>query len=60
MQKCDKKCNKCSDFDNNYQIVYFDNKGLFPHTKYINGVKCNRYNKVAYSAIGLPISTKQG
>lgn len=49
---CDENCTKCENcIEHKLEIQI--NEGLFPHTRYILGVKCSRTNNVAYTAFDL-------
>lgn len=50
------KCEKCDDLITNHTIIIDNQGGLFPHKRYIKGVKCGKFGQTAYSIIGLPTS----
>ena len=54
--KCNKKCEKCENLNSNFEITLEIQSGLFPHRRYIKGVKCTKYGQNAYSVVELPHS----
>ena len=56
-RKCSKRCNECEMLIEDHEIVVDNKSGLFPHRRFIKGVKCMKFGQSAYTLVQLPHST---
>ena len=53
---CCKKCNDCEMLIDNHEIVVENKSGLFPHRRFVQGVKCMKFGQSAFTLVELPES----